>query len=53
MKLFLQDFKNLANILQEKRKIIFLQDLIKIMQENYLTIFSCKISYIFQEKLQF
>ena len=40
MKLFLQDMKNLARKIY---KIIFLQDLIKILQENCLTIFSCKI----------
>ena len=34
MKLFLQDMKNLARILQ---------DFDQILQENYLTIFSCKI----------
>ena len=51
MKLFLQELKNLALILQELAreiyKIIFLQDMIKILQENYLAIFlasSCKIS---------
>ena len=39
-------------------KIILLQDLIKILQENYLANFLCKIlvryfSYILQEKLHF
>ena len=47
MKLFLQDMKNLARILQENFarkfcKIIFLQGFDHILQENYLTIFSCK-----------
>ena len=31
-------------ILQEKWSDKFLQDLIKILQENYLAYFSCKIS---------
>ena len=45
MKLFLQDIKNLARILHARKncKIIFFQDLIKILQENYLANFSCKI----------
>ena len=43
MKLFLQDMKNLARILQEKFVINFLQDFGQILQENYLTFFSCKI----------
>ena len=39
MKLFLQDTKNIAMILQEKlQEIIFLQDFDQILQENYLTI---------------
>ena len=47
MKLFLQELKNLALILQKlvrkNCKIIFLQDMITILQENYnLAIFSCK-----------
>ena len=64
MKLFLQELKNLALILQELArkncKIIFLQDMIKILQENYLAIFSCKvlqdqckIFQFLQEKLHF
>ena len=58
MKLFLQDTKNLA---RKNCKIIFLQDLIKIMQENYLAKFSykivarffisCKKSFIFSARL--
>ena len=51
MKLFLQELKNLTLILKELArkncKIIFLQDMIKMLQENYLAIFlasSCKIS---------
>ena len=40
MKLFLQDMKNLA---RKFCKIIFLQDFDQTMQENYPTIFSCKI----------
>ena len=40
MKLFLQDMKNLA---RKFCKIIFLQDFDQILQEDYLTIFSCKI----------
>ena len=40
MKFFLQDMKNLA---RKICKIIFLQDFDQILQENYLTIFSCKI----------
>ena len=44
MKFFLQDLNNLARFLQENFcKILFLQDLDQILQENYLTILSCKI----------
>ena len=58
MKLYLQDIKVIAKFLQLKNcKIIFLQDLIKMLQENYLTILSCKsLARIFislQEKLHF
>ena len=64
MKLFLQELKNLALILQELArkncKIIFLQDMIKILQENYLAIFSykflldqCQMFQFLQEKLHF
>ena len=52
---------NLARILQEKCKVIFLQDLIKLLQENYLANFSfktlarffisCKKSFIFSARL--
>ena len=40
MKLFLQHIKNLA---RKICKIMFLQDFVQILQENYLTMFSCKI----------
>ena len=43
MKLFLQDIYTLARILQENSKIRFLQDLITILQENYLANVSCTI----------
>ena len=50
MKLFLQDIKNLA---RKNCKIIFLKDMIKILQENYLANFSCKIFYILARKTSF
>ena len=60
MKLFLQELKNLALILHELArkncKIIFLQDMIKILQENYLTFFLARSVQDFQflqEKLHF
>ena len=62
MQVFLQKLKNLALILQELArklcKIMFLQDMIKILQENYIAHFSCKFLQdqckIFQlEKLRF
>ena len=56
IKLFLQDINNLARILQEKFKKIFLQDFDYILQENYLTIFlaiSLQDFYVLQEKLHF
>ena len=41
---FLERWKKSCKILARKNcKIIFLQDLIKILQENYLADFSCKI----------
>ena len=43
MKLFLQDIKSCKNLVTKICKIIFLQDFDQILQENYLTIFSCKI----------
>ena len=55
MKLFLQHTKNLARMLQEKNcKIIFFQDLIKILQQNYLAIFCSlliarKASFLLQD----
>ena len=42
MKLFLQNKKSCKNLARKNCKIFFLQDLIKILQENYLTN-SCKI----------
>ena len=56
IKLFLQDINNLARILQEKFKKIFLQDFDYILQENYLTIFLARPLqdfYVLQEKLHF
>ena len=49
MKLFLQHIKN-QNLARKNCKIIFFQDLIKILQENYLAIFAI---YLLQEKLHF
>ena len=43
MNLFLQDMKILQESCNKNCKIVFLQDLIKTLQENYLTKFSCKI----------
>ena len=55
MKLFLQDTKNLA---RKNCKMIFLRDLIKILQAGKLfckTFLqdSCKIFHILQEKLHY
>ena len=59
MKLFLQELKNLALILQELARKN-LQDMIKILQENYLArsckisarfFNSCKKSFIFSARL--
>ena len=43
MKLFLQDIKILQESCEKNCKIIFLRDLINILQENYLKFLSCKI----------
>ena len=53
--------KSCKNLARKNCKIIFLQDLIKILQENYLANFSCKVlarffisykkSFIFSAKL--
>ena len=55
-KAFLARYKNIVRLLQDKIIRIFLQDFIKILQENYLAIFLARFLqhfYILHEKLYF
>ena len=57
IKAFLARYKISCKVVARKKfKIILLQDLIKILQENFFAILSCKIIarfFILQEKLHF